>query len=791
MGDIARHRNIFFNIRDAIPPSLLDKASISRTELTYLEFGNFMTDVSQFRDPVWYILAKRTVWQEKVLEGASTGSIIARSLAAALAGAGAIGARKFDNSVLSTGSAIAAAAGAVGALALSPDNLADLLGLDDWIDKLFGVPFIAPSGQRRTDDEYGYVGQFFREFIEGVTQMLFSSGAPDRVTGIWNTIEPLSETRVAELYKLAFTQYFPHEHTDQPPYTWDASRRENVKKWYGKSRRQKSLERDVGIMNAVDNAYIPYLADGLSTLAAEWRALRPEDSNERQLMLVRLGKILHGVEDWFFHSNVVELNRVVRHKPQKTVGETDETFVRRFVGDVLKGEKSFLLGDDPRRDPKPTLGERRVEFQRRLYRRLRYPVYDPGAPNASGGTPSKKPSTLRLDFAYPAFPSQQDTAHTLLGALENLESKFHGSGDESKSKVPPGVVCALSKFTQDTPEGRALFRERAKKRGITVPDHITGSADLIQIAATIDREKAELASMDVLREWMPLVMTLIVEDERDRLAANVTVDRWPLAPGEKPPVQDDEDAEIDAQLKRHAKALEPVRREGGAMESNYKLGMRLLRDCNMIGSRSRAAFDRAFAIDLVADKISKYASGAGGVLMIFAVKLHRERVETNKAITEFNRAGIIFDDVTDNGANDEIVGSHSLMSKDTVDSSPFFEDAHVMASVASQSVLHIFLQEVSSPATGGVTDWINVLRRLIRYPPATPGWEHVVITKYREKGQIPKFDDIPELVRLSTGAKVPPNAVAHRKAQFRKRGIDALGLEEEYIRLERVVAKYR
>ncbi len=60
-------------------------------------------------------------------------------------------------------------------------------------------------------------------------------------------------------------------------------------------------------MNAVDAHYVAYLAEGLAGIEDEWRALEREDRAGRQRLLVRVGKLLHGVEDWFFHSNVVEL----------------------------------------------------------------------------------------------------------------------------------------------------------------------------------------------------------------------------------------------------------------------------------------------------------------------------------------------------------------------------------------------------------------------------------------------------------------------------------------------------
>ena len=118
------------------------------------------------------------------------------------------------------------------------------------------------------------------------------------------------------MFKASFTQYYPHEHTDQPPYVWDASepaRRAEVVRHQPAPR--GSLTRQGRIMNAVDNDYIQYLAERLTKLEAEWRRFKPADAEARRKALVRLGKILHGVEDWFFHSNVVELVRLRQFKP--------------------------------------------------------------------------------------------------------------------------------------------------------------------------------------------------------------------------------------------------------------------------------------------------------------------------------------------------------------------------------------------------------------------------------------------------------------------------------------------
>ena len=780
MGDIARHRDIYLNTRDAIPGALLDAASITRGDLTYLELGNYLTDVSQFRDPVWYILAKRTIWQERVLPATGLPAGLIRAGIAALGAAGAAILGKYSKAPYA---AAVGSAGAVGAVLLSPDRLADILGIDEWIDRLLGVPIEGVGGRRRTDVEYGYMGQFFQAFIEGVTHLLFSIETKNATTGVWSQVQRIPESEVAEVYRRFYTQYYPHEHTDQPPYVWDASKRPQAPKWYGTSRRQSSLTNDGGIMAVVDDYYLPYLVDELSKLEAEWRRFRPEDKAARRIALVRLGKVLHGVEDWYFHSNVAELNRLAAHRPAKESSETEEAFVRHFVRDALGSEPTYATAS----------AELRTRFRRRLYRRLRFPVYDPGTREASGGRPSKKPSTLSLKLAYPAFPSQQDTAHTLLGALDNLEAKVHGgtrSTDDILSNLPPGVGCALGKFIQLSDEGKALFRRMAEARGVPVPESFRDQSALQAFIAALDRRVMELIAVDVLREWVPLILTLLYKSERERLAANVPPLQWPLAQGARAPEQK-KDAELDAQLERHVKALNPVRRADGTTESNYHHFVRLVRECEGISPRGRAALDRAFDIDAESEAAHSRTPGAGGVLMLFAVKLEAERAVNFAAIDRFDKAARIYDDVTDNGAQDEIVGSHSLMSKDTRDSSPFFDDARVMAAVASQAVLHLFLGEVSKPSDGTALDWLKVLRHLVRFPVTSLGWERRATAFYRQKGTIPAVKDLPEMEQMAKGARIPVSSLEALAKARAQRGTTAEALEEEYIRLERQVSDYR
>jgi hypothetical protein len=770
MGDISRHRDIFLNTRRAIPPALLAKCKLAPGDLTYLELGNYFTDVSQFRDPVTYIFAKQRVWRDKILPKVQRKSELVRALTALIANAGAA-------ALLVAGRPKnAGVAAVIGALTgfVSNDLLADVFGLDDWIDKMLGNPFERVNGTKRPDKAYGYVGQFFQHFIEGITHLLFAAEIPNRVSGEWRAIDRIPEAQVSVVFKEFFTQYYPHEHTDQPPYVWDASERPKPQHstWYGRSTRQDNLVNKGGIMNAVDSHYIQYLSEELSKLEDEFRRIKPEDTDTRRKWLVRMGKILHGIEDWYFHSNIVELIRLRSHKPVQREGEDSEQFVHRFVREVLAD------ADPPQR----------VRLQRRLYRRLRFPVYERGNRKNSAGMASRETSTLSLDHAYPAFPSQQDTSHTLLAALENLERKTKpGSGShKTPSELPPWVPCVLQKFLEEGDDARKLLEEKAQARGVSKED----VALYLASPGGPKTERMEAVVIDVLREWLPLVVTLLNESERQRLVADVAPLLWPPQ-GQTPPPRSgtkQEPKEIEEQFKRHKKALKPKTTVQGISENNYQRAARYLYDCEFINVRGRQALVKAFDIDQESQKLSSEAPGSGGFLMQFAVELQQTLDEGDAAMEQLNnKPDATFDQATDNGAFTEIVGSHSLMSKDTLASSPFFDDAKVLASVASQSVFHIMLDAVSMPADDRALYWPKILQHFIRYPVESGGWERRAMMFFRENsGKIPTFADLPELARLAQSARVP----AANLEPWRT-GTKAIKLEDEYIKLERKVSHYR
>ena len=798
MGDISRHRDIFLNTRDAIPPELLAKCKLSPDDLTYLELGNYLTDVSQFRDPVMYIFSKQRIWRELILPKVADEAMAYRALAAmtALALAGATHAVKeitsgtLEDIASYAGPTLAAAAAAI---ALLPtDTYADIGGADEWIDLMFGLPVEKTPGdllktlndlQNRDTRHYGYVGQFFKYFIEGITHMLFAADVTHKAQGAWGRLSRISAQSVTGVYKDFFTQYYPHEHTDQPPYVWDASRRPARKDLYGPSRRQATLtDPDIGVMNAVDTHYVQYLSEELSDIEQEWRRNFKEiDAGRMHVLLVRLGKLLHGIEDWYFHSNIVELIRLRSHKPAQGAEETTEDFLRRFVEELSKTDPEFTAVSDPRQ---------LVRLKRRLYRRLRFPAYERGNKNNSGGILSKtKMSTPSLHFAYPAFPSQQDTAHTLLHAMENLERKLHGSG--GPPAFEPWMLCAVMKLlTSNDPAAKKLLDDKAAARGTTANAVLAARAPGTTGPA---RATSNLVLFDVLREWLPLVVTLLSESERQRLVANVSHLKWPPDSGVVvgPEAGPRGPEQTDRQLERHKIALEPALNADGFVENNYERAARYVVDCGYLNASGRAALIEAFKIDQKSQKLLEGAPGSGGFLIKFAIELQRALDDGDVATEALNKKKeSIHDQTSDNGAFNEIIGSHSLMSKDTLTSPPFFDDAKVLASVASSAVFHIMLEQISSPASDRRLPWKAILHHLIRYPVRSGGWERRALAFFRDpknKAQpIPRFGDLPELARLVESALASKDA----QTPFAK-GAKNEEMKQRYVTLELEVSKYR
>lgn len=105
---------------------------------------------------------------------------------------------------------------------LPTDTYADIGGADEWIDAMFGTPVERTAGdlKRRDEKHYGYVGQFSATSSRASRTCCSPEGSANKVKGDWGKLSRIGQGRVTAVFDEFYTQYYPHEHTDQPPYVW-------------------------------------------------------------------------------------------------------------------------------------------------------------------------------------------------------------------------------------------------------------------------------------------------------------------------------------------------------------------------------------------------------------------------------------------------------------------------------------------------------------------------------------------------------------------------------------------
>jgi len=352
MGDIGTHKEVVLHM---IPQ--LQQISAAEN-YTYVEFGNFLTDVSQFRDPVAFLNAKPLLKLGRLIPFRDP--LVCGELN------GFLGWGKFN----------------------------------EWMDRVFGV--VTKAGTQPVTQP-GTLPEYFQHLSLAFAHIKFSETSGFH----YGNLTPLSAAEVDRVFAAAFTQYYPHEHVDYPPLNNNISGPDASYYQIGERKLLKYLDK-----------HIAFISEELSKIEFEWVQNRnlPATHPTRCDLLVRLGHILHAVEDFFFHSNVVELrqwNRVVK-KHSDRHPEKDADDYRFIISKILTD-----TGHD----------ESSIRFRRRLARRLRYPNYDvdrfePRFPSK----PSSMTSRLSVDFAYTGGFGSEDVSHTLSGGLELLEAKSMGMG---------------------------------------------------------------------------------------------------------------------------------------------------------------------------------------------------------------------------------------------------------------------------------------------------------------------------------------------------------------------------
>lgn len=367
MGDLHRHAEIARHVIDACAKLRPDE------DYVCIELGNYLTDVSQFRDPFAHMYAKRQVWSQSK----STGALFWLGLIPV-----------------------------IGTLAV--EAILDFaVDLDEWINRLLGEH--KPAAKR-----HGEFATFMTQAIRGVTHTVFADGAPKaadlrkRILPQIDGLDLLPEAELDRLFTKHFTQYFPHEHSDMPPYVLYGEHRPNHRLYRRGSR---------GLSQYLEE-YADALAESLAKLEVDWKAAASKARSDpsRHDVLVRLGNILHAIEDYYFHSNFLELhlwNSLRRGRPST---ETDEAYQAWFVAHV----REHWLPQDPTAAAKELVDDKwrpsQTQQLRTFMRRLRYPAFKPV------NELDREKSVPTLDHLYTGSFDKKDLFHTLSMALEGMET---------------------------------------------------------------------------------------------------------------------------------------------------------------------------------------------------------------------------------------------------------------------------------------------------------------------------------------------------------------------------------
>ena len=300
---------------------------------------------------------------------------------------------------------------------------------------MFGVP--EPASKR-----YGKLSQYFEHVVHGITHLLFVDNIPQQP--FWEKFlreslgnhGSLPAAELERLWGKFFTQYYPHEHADFPPYVLYGEHRPNHRLYRIGSR---------AISNYLEE-YIDTLAEEMSKIEEAWKKERNlvKEHPARHDILARLGNVLHCVEDYFFHSNYLELhlwNELRRGRPST---ETEEQFRQWFAANV----SSHWLPEKPSLDPTPDdrWKPSKTHQVRSHMRRLRYPLYKPV------NTLDREASESAVQFLFTAGFDKKDLFHTMAGALEGLESAFNRF-DKKWQMIPEFLQ---KKFAKQNP---GLIRE--------------------------------------------------------------------------------------------------------------------------------------------------------------------------------------------------------------------------------------------------------------------------------------------------------------------------------------------
>lgn len=359
MGDIQTHESIARVIIDVFRAEWPHEENYG-----FFELGNWLTDVSQFNDPYAMIVAKMRVWNDARV-------VVEREIDAATLGFMTSPRREMDG----------------------PD-----VNLDFFCERMLGAPRVAGDLPKFLRLLCFFIGcEWFRSTAYGIRPQDFD-----------------------EIFTNCFTQYYPHEHLDFPPWPhgqpWgnrDPSRRSahRCPAWPSDTSDSGGARRLLAYLDE----QIEYVAELLTRIEQDWVRVNTEPATEanlatRRRLLTDWGHASHAVEDFFFHSNFIEL---------------------AWAGEHPDGSL-------------PTVREFNHHWQRRVYyRRRKSPVWD--------GRLLSRITSHDASRIYTGSFGGEDVFHTFIDALEGIPepqlAQIPGRGGD--------MVRQLA-----TPEGRNRMRDR-------------------------------------------------------------------------------------------------------------------------------------------------------------------------------------------------------------------------------------------------------------------------------------------------------------------------------------------
>ena len=319
-------------------------------EMYYFELGNWMTDLSQFRDPTAMVIAKLTILKMKT------------------------------NFVVRPGAVVVDDA-------------------DGYLDKLMGTP----------GRQGGWLAAWFRELCLATTIYKFRQAAPS-----------IQSVRLEKLCLDLFTQYYPHEHVDFPPWPrHDIIGERNPSTWSLHRCSEKPTPGAGRKLYDYQEDQLIYISDLLTVIEQEWarQPVMPDNKEDRERTLTRFGHASHAMEDFFFHSNFTEAAWDLTGQPLPFTAE---------------GNSSDDDDDHEEQGPRDPHREKR-----RYHRRLQSPV--------GKGDDLSTDTSNEMDQVYTGYFGANDIYHTFMDAIKGLKTEFPAAAELLKNILPEEQTGQINK----------------------------------------------------------------------------------------------------------------------------------------------------------------------------------------------------------------------------------------------------------------------------------------------------------------------------------------------------------